>query len=312
MPALSYGHLAITPVNRRAGLFCLLYLVAILYLSLYPWQFAAQRGPKSLIWVPLIGRHVILDAFFNMLFYMPLGAAAFLSMRRGIYALMGAAILGTLVSFSVEWAQLSIPTRYGNLLDLFSNSIGASLGAVVALVATSAPMKARLRLFRSPGPLLVGLWILWQAFALILAASWSRIDISNEIVGLFLLSLLAARRLPRLAVLPLILWLAFEELRPFRFQGPPQPFWWLPFESWFQGAPESYYGVLFSKLFFYTSIVWVMRASRVPWMWTVAAPAAIIAIGEWCQRYMPGRTPELTDLVLLAAGAFLLHCVEPV
>jgi len=45
---------------------------------------------------------------------------------------------------------------------------------------------------------------------------------------------------------------------------------------------------------------------------TIHSTAAIIAIGEWCQRYMPGRTPELTDLVLLAAGAFLLHCVEPV
>ena len=41
----------------------------------------------------------------------------------------------------------------------------------------------------------------------------------------------------------------------------------------------------------------------------MAIPAFILAAGESAQRYLPGRTPESTDLALLAAGAFLLVCV---
>jgi len=55
--------------------------------------------------------------------------------------------------------------------------------------------------------------------------------------------------------------------------------------------------------------VWILRESKLRWLWAVAIPAFILAAGEAAQRYLPGRTPESTDLVLLAAGAFLLGCV---
>jgi VanZ family protein len=42
-------------------------------------------------------------------------------------------------------------------------------------------------------------------------------------------------------------------------------------------------------------------------LWAFLAPATILAAGEYAQRYLPGRTAEITDLVLLAAGAILLH-----
>ena len=41
------------PVNRRAALFLLLYVAAILYLSLYPWRFVPNPGPRTLGWVPI-------------------------------------------------------------------------------------------------------------------------------------------------------------------------------------------------------------------------------------------------------------------
>jgi len=81
------------------------------------------------------------------------------------------------------------------------------------------------------------------------------INVSHEVVGLLILVLLAARRQFRVAAILLLIWLALEELRPFQFRGPPQPFWWLPFESWFVGAPESYYGTFFGKLFLYCDLV---------------------------------------------------------
>ena len=298
-----------TPLNRRAVSFCVLYLASILYLSLYPWHFEAYPVASALIWIPPTSRRLALDSVLNVLFYLPLGASVFLALRRGIPALAAAVGLGALVSFSVEWMQLSIPSRIGNLADLLANTIGALLGAVVALVATSPPVASRLKAVESPGPLIVGLWAIWQGFRFLLSRTWTTIDISHACVGLLILLLLRFPRVCRVAAPLFVAWLAFEELRPFHFQGPPQQFGWLPFASWFDGAPESYYGVLFGKLFFYTAIVWTLRESRIRWLWAVAIPAFILVAGEAAECYLPGRTPESTDLTLLAAGAFLLYGV---
>ncbi|MCU1337864.1 MAG: hypothetical protein JWO19_3445 [Bryobacterales bacterium] len=298
-------------LNRRAALFLALYLAGILYLSLYPWQFVPNPGPRTLRWVPVDTRRAILDAVLNVVFYIPVGAAAFASFRRRSRIAFAAALaLGTLVSLTVELTQLSIPTRVGNLVDLLCNSVGTLLGAMVAFVATSPPLASRLRGLYSPGVLLVGLWVVWQAFTF-LPRYGPAVNVSHEIVGVLVLALLAAGRKIRAAVPLLLIWLALDELRPFQFHGPPQQFMWLPFESWFVGALESYYGTFFGKLFFYTAILWVERKSGIRWIWALVVPGAILAAGEFAQRYLPGRTPEITDLVLLAAGAVLLHLTEP-
>jgi len=232
-------------------------------------------------------------------------------------AFVTALALGTLISFTVEWIQLSIPTRFGNLTDLFCNCLGTLLGAVAAFVANGRPLAERLRVLYSPRALLVGLWVAWQAFTFFLPRSQSTVDISREIIGLVVLVLLAAcRRIhafrSRLSISAVLLvWLAAEELRPFQFQSPPQQFWWIPFQSWFVGAVESYYGTICEKLFLYTAILWLEGWSGIGWLWALVAPGAILAAGEFAQRYLPGRTPELTDLALLAAGAVLLKLVEP-
>jgi len=297
-------------VNRRAALFLLLYLAAILYLSLYPWRFVPYRGTRTFYWVPLVSRGVVLDAFLNVVFYMPLGAAGFLSIRRkGAVAVAAALAFGTLVSFTVEWAQLYIPGRFSSWNDLLCNSAGAWLGIAVAFAATSPPLASRLRVLNSSSVLLLGLWAIWQAFTF-LPRSGPAPDISHEIVGLLVLAVLAFRRQFPVAAALLLIWLVVDELWPFRFQGPPQPFSWLPFESWFAGSFDAYYGILFRKLFLYTAILWAERRAGMRWIWTLAAPGAILFAGEFAQRYLPGRTPEITDLVLLAAGAVLLNLAE--
>jgi VanZ family protein len=297
-------------VNRRAALFLLLYVAAILYLSLYPWRFIPHPGLWTLFWIPPVTRRTLLDACLNVLFYMPMGAAAFASLRRGAVAFLVALTFGTLVSFTVEFAQLSIPGRFGNLTDLVCNIAGTLLGIAAFIMATSPPVASRWRVLHSPSVLLAGLWAVWQVF-LFLPRYGPVIDASHVIVGLVVLSLGVLRRPVPFAVPLVLTWLAFEELRPFQFQGPPQLFWWLPFESWFGGAPDNYYGTFFGKLFLYTSILAVERRSGNGWFRTLVAPAAILAAGEFAQRYLPGRTPEITDLVLLAAGAVLLSLTEP-
>jgi VanZ family protein len=309
---LSYGHLS--TINRRAGLFFLLYFGAILYLSLYPWRVVANPVQRTLEWAPLSSRRTFLDAGLNLVFYIPLGAAAFLSIRKRALGFIAALTAGVAASFTIEELQLAIPGRFGNLTDLACNSLGTLLGAVAAAALTTPPLAGRFRGFYSPRILLAGLWVVWQAF-LFLPRYGPSIDAGHEIVGFLLLAVLAASsrirggRFMLFSWLALI-WLALDELRPFRFEGPPQPFWWVPFESWFGGAPDSYYGSIFGKLFVDAGILWMERSAGIGWRWALAAPGAVLFLGELTQTYLPGRTPEITDLALLAGAAVMLYWAE--
>ena len=220
---------------------------------------------------------------------MPLGAAAFVAFRRGPVAFVAALAFGTLVSFAVELAQLSIPTRFGNLTDLVCNSAGTLLGIAVVIVATSPPVASRLRVLHSPSVLLLGLWAVWQAF-LFLPRYGPAIDISHVIVGLVVLALVLVPWKIRAAAPLLLIWLAVEELRPFQFRSPPQPFWWLPFESWFVGALDSYYGTFYRK---------TVPLHRDPVGGTEGGYA--LDLGAGCTRRDPGRRRIRPDAICPAA-----------
>jgi hypothetical protein len=102
------------------------------------------------------------------------------------------------------------------------------------------------------------------------------------------------------------MWLVVEEFRPFAIAPQMQPFTWAPFQSWYAGSSLGYYQILFGKLFLYLSVVWGLRERSLGLGWAVGIPAVILAAGEWAQQYLVGRTPESTDVVLLAAAAVLL------
>jgi len=171
-------------VNRSARVFFWLYLCAIVYLSLYPLEFALHAKASRLYWVPLVGRRQILDFVLNVFFYAPLGAAAFLSLRRGLLGWILACVVGGLLSWTIEWLQLWSPFRYGNLADFAANTVGAVLGASAAYVAVrsnwfpenlgESGWLSRWRL-RSSGALWIILWMLWQLFPFIPALGLPRL-----------------------------------------------------------------------------------------------------------------------------------------
>jgi VanZ family protein len=292
-------------LNRRVALLFLLYLCAVVYLTLYPIQPESPPVASRLAWSPMTGHYQAVDTILNLAFYIPLGAAAFVALRGGGAGLAAATVVCALISLTLEWAQLSIPSRDGNLRDLAANSLGAFLGAAMALVASAPPVARRLNALPPSAPLFIVMWLAWHAF-LLLRRSGS-IDAVHELLALLVLVMVFGRTVSRLAAPLLLVWLAVEELRPFQFRSFAGPFSWIPFEGWFRGSPESYFGIITAKLYLYTAVIWVMRRSGASMLWAFLAPAAILAAGEYAQRYLPGRTPEITDLVLLAAGGTLLH-----
>jgi VanZ family protein len=234
----------------------------------------------------------------------------FAAIRRKGFAFLLALAFGSFTSLLVEWTQLSIPGRVGNLTDLFCNVAGTLSGAAAAFAVARLPIGPRIRALLSPRVLLVVLWVVWQAF-LFLPRYGPPVDISQEVAGFLMLVLMTIPWKHWSVSVFLLAWMAFGELQPYQFLSPPQPFLWFPFESWFEGSPDSYYGIIFGKLFFYTAVLYMERRARMRWAWAIAAPALILALGEFAQCYLPGRTPETTDLVLLAIGAVLLNLTEP-
>lgn len=122
----------------------LLVIALVLYGSLYPWHFdfsSYAGNPLHFLlrtWPPEEwNRAVARDVAANILFYVPVGAAAFLALaRRGsrARAWAGAVVLGFGLSACVEILQIYVPRRDSSLLDVVSNTAGALIGAAVALV----------------------------------------------------------------------------------------------------------------------------------------------------------------------------------
>lgn len=80
----------------------------------------------------------VTDAVLNIVLFLPLGFVYQLSRVRREQAHWLRAFLGGLVlSGMIETAQVFAPERYPSLSDLVTNALGASLGAVVAAVASA-------------------------------------------------------------------------------------------------------------------------------------------------------------------------------
>ena len=340
----------------RCALFCVVYIGAILYLSLYPWEIISPPHTARLFWVSDYSRRIMLDFVLNVLLYVPLGAAAVVGLGRRMVSLPVAAAAGFAISFGVELTQRYIPLRAATFDDLAANTVGAALGAILALT-----WKKRF----TDASLLTILWLVWNGFLLLrminrspwpaagLDADFLWMGSVNAFLGFLALSLvlkppaimaviLALAPLVGLWIYPALLlsrlsatfgalalahhgkpsiqrwlpsacliWLAFQELYPLDFAGPPHPFSWIPFESLFSNRPHSYYPLVFGKLFFYTTIIWAVRVRARGLHWAFSLAGTVLLAGEFAQCFLPGRNPEMTDLVLMAAGALLLWLAEP-
>lgn len=340
--------------------------VVLLYGSLYPLEF---RQPiwQRLTYRAAYGRAAQLDVLLNVLVYMPLGVLAAFAFRawwaRGLAWLAVSAM-----SLGIEFAQLWIRSRDGNLRDFYCNSLGALLGLFGGiLLARRFRVEHFARLWRrDPSAwLLLMLWMLWQLFPFVpsarfgklheffniwsapsfsflpmgdalctglalglmtrsAAAPWAWAGVSGTlllrgfIVGntiplpVFVLTLAAfalSRRLrvpAGLAASLMVTWLLLRELYPFAFSPIATPFHWSVFISLLEAERVAASRTLLGKLFLYGAALWMLRAAG--WrLWLSASLLSLLLLAcEWLQRYLPGRTAELTDVVLVLLSAALL------
>ena len=140
--------IASTPIDLRrisnliAWLLFLVSTLIILHLTLKPYNFAfvtvlSEYGPSQLFYLFLRGPSDPADVVNNIVLFMPFGVglAWLLTQRRDRWAVALAAtvVLAMSLSLSVELLQLFLPTRTSTPFDVLTNTLGAGLGAILAL-----------------------------------------------------------------------------------------------------------------------------------------------------------------------------------
>ena len=138
--------MTIKPWQRRPSALSrqalVVYTLLVIYGSLYPfsgWR-SLGIGPFAYLTDPLPQYLTAFDVVTNVLGYMPFGALAVLALYprcRGVLAAGVAFIGGAMLSGAMEAVQTYLPTRVASNLDLAANALGALLGAVLTVPATS-------------------------------------------------------------------------------------------------------------------------------------------------------------------------------
>jgi VanZ family protein len=175
-------------MNRRLLISLAFYAGLIVYGSLYPfagWRFPAPEAVTVLKggWPAHISRS---DLVTNLLVYAPLGYLLFKNMRPGMGKLSGsivATVMGTLLSFVMEFLQMFIPGRDSSLSDVVLNGTSTLGGVLIALnLEGRAGIGQRLISLRSRwflsgkiadvGLAVMGLWALSQLSPFIPSLDW--------------------------------------------------------------------------------------------------------------------------------------------
>ncbi|MFZ0936270.1 MAG: VanZ family protein [Bryobacteraceae bacterium] len=351
----------------------LLVVAIVVYGSLYPWHFTFAGRPEPVAvllhsWPAVWDRFLLRDVVINVLLYMPLGAVACLVWlpRFPRAAVAAATALGFVLSLSMELLQNYVPGRVTSLSDLATNTLGAAVGAFLALVLAPEiipPLRSQVRR-ASPGTaLLLACWGAYQLYPLFpifssthlrqvlhaflvtrtispvdawaaaaewfaaalaleaifgrLRASWlaacmlvlwlrifmpSRSVTLDELAGAAF-ALLAWEILPSKRRLLIGVWMALSaivlaELAPFHFTRHAAPFYWTPLGATFENERWGALVILLRKAFFYGSTIWLLVRSGIRYPVAGIALAANLFVLETVQRYLPGRTPEITDSLI--------------
>jgi hypothetical protein len=102
-------------------------------------------------------------------------------------------------------------------------------------------------------------------------------------------------------------------LVPFHLLAAPQDFTWIPFGASLASTWQAAIQILIGKAFYYATAIWLLRAGGMRMRNATMLVALVLAAIEAAQRYLPGRTPEVTDpimAILLGTGLWAMRTVR--
>ena len=102
----------------------------------------------------------------------------------------------------------------------------------------------------------------------------------------------------RFAGIALLLTLTLVGLAPLNFEGPPQPFLWIPFGGLLGSEWQIAISVLLGKLFRYGGSIWLLRRAGLGTKRATVIVTMVLAGIEALQTSIPGHVAEITDPLL--------------
>jgi hypothetical protein len=99
-------------------------------------------------------------------------------------------------------------------------------------------------------------------------------------------------------------------LEPFQLMATPGPFSWLPFRNSLSNALELNMLALLEKAFLYSTLLWLITCLGAPVTVAVLGVAPVLLLIEVAQRWLPGRSAEITDPLLAIALGLLLSAAR--
>lgn len=158
-------------------------------------------------------------------------------------------------------------------------------------------------------------WVLLPIFAAVVFARMLIVDIvlsPAEIVGGLLgvvvwiaaLSQFSGRRVVVAGVF--IVFVVFQALAPFNFSNTARPFGWIPFRGLLVIPEGRALLSFFEKTFTYGSLVWLLTQAGGSFRVATASGAILVFVLRLMQVRLPGRSAEITDVVLLLTVAAIM------
>lgn len=258
-------------------------------------------------------------------------------------------LAGLTLSTGIEVAQFYDVGRDSSMADIYTNTAGALLGAAAGaavrvegrtFAATLLTCWLGRELYSSvPSPLefyrsLVG----WLAAAVLMEAVLGvrrgRIALVALVPGVLCARLIAGGVVSPAevlgGVLAAILWMTLGRLRgrdvaitglmiglvilealaPFQFSAATHRFGWIPFLSLIQAPVDTGIRVFLEKSFLYGGLTWLLV--RCGWRWGAATAFGFLLVLalRLGQVYLPGRSAEITDAVMLLMLAVGMRWME--
>jgi hypothetical protein len=117
------------------------------------------------------------------------------------------------------------------------------------------------------------------------------------------------RRIGLTAVLFFALYL-IEGLSPFEVQSAQADFHWDPFHGFLNGSVLIGVQIFLEKTFTYGTMLWLLTGCGLRLVIAVLVVVPLVSAIEWIQTWLPGRTTEITDLLMVILSGIVIGLVN--
>jgi VanZ family protein len=153
-------------------------------------------------------------------------------------------------------------------------------------------------------PLFLIAAVLWRAFAVY--AEPAEIAGGTAAALLWGVILWRIRARAKIAAALFVALIVVVALAPFHFRALPRAFGWVPFRGFLEAGADTAIRVFFEKAFQYGAMTWLLVAAGISLGLATAMGAVLVFCLRFAQVYLPARSAEITDAILLVMLAALM------